>query len=279
MALGISSSNSALDNYFAGQVGIGTSTPAYPLHVAGNVGNVLMVEAYADTGNSPGLLSRKARGTMSSPTAVQAGDFLGSILGAGWTSVAWSANVGAVSVRAAETFTPTANGSYITLETTAIGATGRSEKVRVDSAGNVGIGTTSPGYTLDVTGTGRFTGNVVAADPTLSTQLATKNYVDTQVISAGGGLTVVIVSAATQAAVSGNQYVMTYTPTASVITLPASPSVGNTVAVSNFTGRTDLLVARNGSNIMQLAQDMTIDSTSVTVTFKYISATIGWALV
>jgi hypothetical protein len=62
-----------------------------------------------------------------------------------------------------------------------------SEKMRVNTTGYVGIGTTSPGVALDVAGAGNFTGNVTAATPTASTHLATKAYVDTAVAGAGGG--------------------------------------------------------------------------------------------
>jgi hypothetical protein len=44
----------------------------------------------------------------------------------------------------------------------------------------LGIGNVSPSTALDVTGAGTFSSTVTAADPTSSTHLATKNYVDTQ---------------------------------------------------------------------------------------------------
>jgi len=62
------------------------------------------------------------------------------------------------------------------------------------------------------------------------------------------------------------------------ITLPLSPSVGNKVMVgisSNFDNTT---IARNGSNIMSLAEDMTIDFGYVTLSLIYINSTLGWRI-
>ena len=59
------------------------------------------------------------------------------------------------------------------------------------------------------------------------------------------------------------------------ITLPASPSVGDTVAVG-VKDFTDTIVARNGSNIASVAEDFTIDIANATFRFTYIDTTIGW---
>jgi len=66
------------------------------------------------------------------------------------------------------------------------GPGGFSESMRISRAGAVGIGTTSPGYKLDVSGTGRFTNPVIVGTPTGDTHAATKSYVDSV---AGGGFT------------------------------------------------------------------------------------------
>ena len=61
------------------------------------------------------------------------------------------------------------------------------------------------------------------------------------------------------------------------LTLPASPSTGDNVSifVGNFT---DTVVARNSSNIMGLAEDLTIDSANVGIKLVYIDASNGWRI-
>lgn len=90
----------------------------------------------------------------------------------------------------------------------------------------------------------------------------------------GGAVTVV--SGTTQTAVTGNQYVLT-NASASTLTLPASPSAGDTVIVSIGNSRTDNVIARNGSTVMGLAEDMTVDNANATVTLRYLNS--SWRLV
>lgn len=61
------------------------------------------------------------------------------------------------------------------------------------------------------------------------------------------------------------------------LTLPASPNIGDnvTVFVGNFV---NTVIARNGSNIMALAEDFTIDAANVGLTFVYTDATYGWRI-
>lgn len=75
------------------------------------------------------------------------------------------------------------------------------------------------------------------------------------------------------AAARNTLYVLTASLT---LTLPASPAVGDTVKVSNLSGTTSCVVARNSSNIQGLAEDLTIDSLNAAITLVYASATQGW---
>jgi hypothetical protein len=79
----------------------------------------------------------------------------------------------------------------------------------------------------------------------------------------------------TTAAVAGTYYLITATLT---LTLPASPTAGQFVAFSNISGTTTPVIARNGLNIMALAQDMTLNSTQARGTLVYTDATNGWVL-
>lgn len=76
-------------------------------------------------------------------------------------------------------------------------------------------------------------------------------------------------------ATPGRNYVLTASLT---LTLPASPVAGDTVGVQNSSGTTTAVIARNGQNIMSLAEDMTLDRLSAGITLMYADATRGWVI-
>jgi len=69
----------------------------------------------------------------------------------------------------------------------------------------------------------------------------------------------------------------TVTTSGTTITLPASPSAGNQVSIG-VTAFTNTIVGRNSSNIMGLAENMTIDLNNITLDLVYVNATIGWRI-
>ena len=74
---------------------------------------------------------------------------------------------------------------------------------------------------------------------------------------------------------SGTLYVLTADLT---LTLPATPTVGNLVGVVNLSGTITPIVARNGEDIMNLAEDLTVDVIDANFTLTYSGATYGWVL-
>ena len=67
--------------------------------------------------------------------------------------------------------------------------------------------------------------------------------------------------------------------TAVTVTLPASPSVGNEVHFidsGNNLAANNLTIARNGSNILGSASDLTVSTNSSAFTLVYVNATRGW---
>lgn len=95
-------------------------------------------------GSVVGTRGRFARGTSGTPAAAQAGDVLNFMSGQGYgTSQFPAASTGVMNLVAAETFTNTSNATYATFSVTPTGAVTSSEALRINSTGNILIGTTT----------------------------------------------------------------------------------------------------------------------------------------
>ncbi len=157
----------------SGNVGIGTSSPAVPLDIQSTVGSPTRVTVY---GAAPSFNSRRANGTPSSPTAVTANQTLVQLAGTGYGATGFSSDINRVGVwgAAAETWTDTAQGTFLQFNTTEVGTTSRAERARIDSSGNVGIGTSSPANKLHVSGNVTIAnyGNIGATDNTAGVSIS-----------------------------------------------------------------------------------------------------------
>ena len=83
-------------------------------------------------------------------------------------------------------------------------------------------------------------------------------------------------------ATSGVGYFADTTGSAFTITLPASPSAGNVVAISDYSGNfgtNAITVGRNSSNINGAASDFVLSKDNVTAQFIYVDGTQGWRVV
>lgn len=90
----------------------------------------------------------------------------------------------------------------------------------------------------------------------------------------GSALTAEVISTNTTA-VKDKLYILTATLT---LTLPASPAAGDIVGVSNLSGTTTAVIARNGKLIMSSGEDLTVDVLNASFRLQYINSTIGWLI-
>jgi len=83
-------------------------------------------------------------------------------------------------------------------------------------------------------------------------------------------------------AVSGVGYFTDTSGAAFNLTLPASPSAGNVIAVADYASNwatNPLTILRNGSNIEGSATNFQCNQSGATITFVYVDATKGWITV
>ena len=123
----------------------GTTAGSGQIRTSSNTGsNYVDTTANDGAGTGPGLTARRARGTVTAPTQVQANDLLFGIFANGWNDAgAFGGNSVAIRMLANQNFTTTALGSSIVFETASDGTTGRAERMRITGSGTLSIGTTA----------------------------------------------------------------------------------------------------------------------------------------
>lgn len=151
-------------------------------------------------------------------------------------------------------------------------------------AGTLGVANGGTGQTTYTDGQlliGNTTGNTLTkATLTAGSGIGISNGAGSITISSTvvPNPTLNVVTGTTQTAVAGNQYVLTNVA-ATTVTLPATPAAGDLVWITVGNGLTTNVVARNGSNIQSLAEDLTLNAKYAAVQMRYINSTIGWTFV
>lgn len=127
------------------------------------------------------------------------------------------------------------------------------------------------------TGSHDFTGATLTVAPaTTGSQPYTKAQSDSLVISATAPTFTATSTATSKTLVAFEECAVT--ASGQTITLPASPTSGQTVCRIRTRSGISTTVGRNGKPIMGLAEDMTIPLGNITVTLGYHDATDGWIL-
>jgi hypothetical protein len=149
-----------------GKVGIGTNAPLFATHIVGNATNAAQIVSQytgpGGVGGGGGILLYSNNGA----ALPLANDRLGYYLFGALNGSTYM-NTAGLSSSAESNWTSTSYPTYLSLQTT--GTTGgRTERVRISAAGNVGIGTATPGvYKLYVAGDVYTTGMWVSSDERL----------------------------------------------------------------------------------------------------------------
>jgi hypothetical protein len=146
-------------------VGIGVQV-SQQIETAGSTYGGLSITSNRNDADGSYLVFGKSRGTtVGSSTVVQSGDLLGMVVFAGGDGTNILSQAATIEGRVDGTPGASDMPGRLVFSTTADGASSPTERLRIDSSGRVGIGTTSPGALLDVTGSN---GKMLIANGTTS---------------------------------------------------------------------------------------------------------------
>ncbi len=123
----------------SGNVGINNANPSTAINLINtNFNDTVHLTDYS---GAVYIIGRVANGPISSPSVPVVDDSLLGVRGGGYNGIAFTTSRAQVNLNAAETWSSTANGAYINFVTTKKGTSTRLERMRIDDAGNVIVGT------------------------------------------------------------------------------------------------------------------------------------------
>ena len=93
--------------------------------------------------------------------------------------------------------------------------------------------------------------------------------------AAAGLPPVIIANTVSVTAVAGNHYVLT-AASLTTLTLPASPTLSDTVYVTVANGLTTNVVDNNGKPIQSISESLTLDAVYASVQLRFTDNTTGW---
>lgn len=94
----------------------------------------------------------------------------------------------------------------------------------------------------------------------------------------GSSITTTLVTNTSVTAANNTRYILANT-SATTVTLPASATLGDVIYIVVANDLTTNIVARNGHNIMSLAEDLQLNVTDISLGLLYTNATLGWRVI
>ena len=304
--------NSNGDSYLnGGNVGIGTSTPdrTFTVEAASNPVLIGTPTGKRMQWENPNYITGYAEDPTSAGTYRKTFDFDGDWIGGGYVGVYESrtgqpgasmhaasyVNASGHSANQIKVYKPLTGSSSILLESGDRGSDAtRYSGIQInDSRTPVGypasrfrLGadlTTEPTIPFYVNGDSKINGDLTvtgayydsSSSAGTSGQVLSSTGTGTSWVAAGGSYTPSAISTNTNA-VNNYLYILTANLT---LTLPASPSAGDSIKIANFSGVTTCVIARNGNNIMASATDLTLDNDKANFELVYTDATRGWVII